>query len=524
MKAFSLVLNHFSELFDRMSTLGLSRHKNSLFIAFLASILIPIAPAVSADIVVGNFTGSVTSYEQTANGDVAPLTELTGAATQFSSPFGIAVDDAWLYVTDQVDDAIYVFPINSSGDVAPTRVIQGANTTIDRAAGLTVDDNWIYLADDTARAVLVFPKDGDGDIPPTRTIAGPNTTFVSPFNIALDGTWMYVTNGNRDSVAVFPIDANGDVAPTRSIEGASTGFGRVIGIAVDANWIYVSGETVPGIFVFPIDGDGDIAPTRLIQGAATLLNNTYSLVVDDQWIYAAEWGFSVGYAVNIFPIGADGNVAPTRRISGGSTQLDFPVSIALSGTAAPTMYSVSSSVVGGNGSVSCDPTSVPIGGSSTCTAVPDQGYQVSGWTGDCASAVTSTVCNLVNIQANQSSTVSFEAVPVVTFNVSATVAGSNGSVSCDPTSVPIGGSSTCTAVPDQGYEVSGWTGDCASAVTSTVCNLVNIQANQSSTVSFVVVFAAPTPVNLVPVPGLSRTGLALLIMVLLTVAAVRYRW
>lgn len=189
----------------------------------------------------------------------------------------------------------------------------------------------------------------------------------------------------------------------------------------------------------------------------------------------------------------------------------------------PDSFNVVASVVGGNGTVSCNPANVAPGGSSTCTAVPDQGYQVSGWTGDCAAAGTSTVCDLVDIQADQSSTVSFATIPVVTFDVSATVAGSNGSVSCDPISVPIGGSSTCTAIPDPGYEVSGWTGACEAAGTTTVCDLVDIQANQSSTVSFVAVFVAPTP-NLVPVPGLSKSGLALLSMLLLAVAAVRYRW
>jgi hypothetical protein len=50
---------------------------------------------------------------------------------------------------------------------------------------------------------------------------------------------------------------------------------------------------------------------------------------------------------------------------------------------APPAFNVTASVVGGNGSVSCTPTSVASGGSSTCTAVPDTGFEVSAWTGDC---------------------------------------------------------------------------------------------------------------------------------------------
>jgi len=151
---------------------------------------------------------------------------------------------------------------------------------------------------------------------------------------------------------------------------------------------------------------------------------------------------------------------------------------------APPNFTVIATVAAGNGTVSCNPPSVAAGGSSTCTAVPDAGWQVSGWTGDCAAAGTSTSCTLDNIQANQSSTVSFELVPVVNFTVSATVATGSGSVSCAPASVAAGGSSTCTAVPDAGWQVSGWTGSCAATGTGSTCTLDNIQADQSSTVSF----------------------------------------
>lgn len=78
-------------------------------------------------------------------------------------------------------------------------------------------------------------------------------------------------------------------------------------------------------------------------------------------------------------------------------------------------YSVNATVTGGNGSVVCAPISVSSGGSSTCTASPDSGFQVSAWTGDCASAGTSNTCNLTNILADKSATVSFEAEPVTTF-------------------------------------------------------------------------------------------------------------
>jgi len=147
-------------------------------------------------------------------------------------------------------------------------------------------------------------------------------------------------------------------------------------------------------------------------------------------------------------------------------------------------FLVSATVVGGNGMVSCTPVNVAAGESSTCTAVPDPGYQVQGWAGDCALAGSNAQCGLTNIQVNKSSTVSFTAIPPNTYTVSASVVGVHGSVSCAPDVVVKGDSSNCTAVPDAGYRVSGWTGDCATTGTNVQCHLANVQKNSSSTVSF----------------------------------------
>ena len=170
-------------------------------------------------------------------------------------------------------------------------------------------------------------------------------------------------------------------------------------------------------------------------------------------------------------------------------------------------------VVGGNGTVSCAPASVPVGGSATCTATPEAGYQVAHWDGACLLAGNNPQCVLANVQSDQRTTVTFAAIPPDTFTVTATVSGGNGTVSCAPASVPAGGSSTCTAVPAQGYGVGGWTGACAFAGTSPQCALANVQADQASSVSFVE--RAPTAI-----PTLSQWGLLLLGALLALIA----RW
>ena len=142
-------------------------------------------------------------------------------------------------------------------------------------------------------------------------------------------------------------------------------------------------------------------------------------------------------------------------------------------------------VVGVNGTVSCAPDNVPVGGSVTCTATPEAGYRVAHWDGACLLAGNSPQCGLTNLQSDQRTTVTFEPIPPATFSVTATVSGGNGTVSCAPANVPAGGSSTCTAVPDRGYGVGAWTGACAFAGNSPQCALTNVQANQASSVSFI---------------------------------------
>ncbi|NEX22035.1 IPTL-CTERM sorting domain-containing protein [Thiorhodococcus mannitoliphagus] len=182
-------------------------------------------------------------------------------------------------------------------------------------------------------------------------------------------------------------------------------------------------------------------------------------------------------------------------------------------------FAVSATVVGGHGTVSCTPASVAAGGASSCTAVPEAGYQVAHWDGACLLAGQNAQCNLANIQSDQTSTVAFALMAPATYSVTATVVGGHGAVSCTPASVRVGGGSTCTANPDQGYRVGAWSGDCASAGGNAQCVLSNIQRNQNATVNF----RLASPGGAVAVPALSTWGLALLSLLMLMLAAPRLR-
>ncbi len=60
-----------------------------------------------------------------------------------------------------------------------------------------------------------------------------------------------------------------------------------------------------------------------------------------------------------------------------------------------------------SGSASCTPNPVSAGGTSTCSATPNAGYRFTGWSGDCSGSA----CSLSNVQAAQTVTASFTAIP-----------------------------------------------------------------------------------------------------------------
>jgi hypothetical protein len=147
-------------------------------------------------------------------------------------------------------------------------------------------------------------------------------------------------------------------------------------------------------------------------------------------------------------------------------------------------YAVGVTVDGIGGSAVCSPETVQEGEDSICTATPEAGFRVSSWSGACSAAGDSNSCSLTDIRADLSSSVAFEEIPPPVYSVTATVSGGNGSVSCEPDTVLAGVDSLCTATPNEGYEVSAWSGACAASGTAETCTISNVQADQSVSVSF----------------------------------------
>jgi DNA-binding beta-propeller fold protein YncE len=88
---------------------------------------------VNNEVAVANNGGnSVTVYARTANGNVAPLRTISGAATGLSGPLGLAVDTVnnELAVVNPIigNSSVTVYARTANGNVAPLRTLQGAAT------------------------------------------------------------------------------------------------------------------------------------------------------------------------------------------------------------------------------------------------------------------------------------------------------------------------------------------------------------------------------------------------------------
>jgi 6-phosphogluconolactonase (cycloisomerase 2 family) len=277
---------------------------------------------------------SVLVFPIGATGNVAPTYTIQGANTNLAMPVGIAVDSAWIYVSNWANRSVAIFPVGSNGNVAPARFIQGSNTQLDLPYGISVDTNWIYLASSYystgIASVSVFPIGSTGNVSPAHQIAGSETTLASPYGIATDGSFVYVADTGTQTIALFGINDSGNAAPTRVIKGSDTTIGTPQGIAVDSSWVYVL-DLYGGISVFPKGTSTDSAPTRLISGSSTTLGfpggRPFGIAVDSESIYVAD----AQSRVVVFAKGASGNVTPTRVIQGSNTTLDAPAGIAVDG-------------------------------------------------------------------------------------------------------------------------------------------------------------------------------------------------
>ena len=257
-------------------------------------------------------TGAVQKFAVGANGNAAPINNLQGAATGFSSPSGVTVFNDELFVSDQGNGSVRVFANASTatGNVAPIRVLEGITTELSIPRGLMVYNNELYVL--IAGGIAVFPIDATGNVAPTRLMKS-STLSVGGIDMKIVNDEIFVGN-DRASCLVFAANGNGEVTPLRQFTVSVAN-----GIAVRGAELFVTTGNNNSVQVFPTNANGVATPLRTIAGATTMLSYANRAFIFGTQLYVANFSAS---SITIFDINDSGDVAPTRTISGDNTLIN----------------------------------------------------------------------------------------------------------------------------------------------------------------------------------------------------------
>ncbi len=289
----------------------------------------------------------------------APIAVIAGAKTLLKSPNGIALDAKGnLYVANglggpvvrhQPSDRgrITVYAAGSNGNVAPITTISGALTGLAFPTAIALDANGdIYVANaETANtkrylaSITVYAAGTTGNTPSVATITGSNTGLIYSSNIALDSSGnLYasgVTSDGAYSVNVYAPGSDGDVPPAASITGVVTDLNEPIGLVLDSTGnLYVlndRGGSTGSITVYATGSSGNIPPIATVTSYLSELDLPSALALDPGGnIYVADEFKGPGTgAVAIYPAGSFAIGPPAASISGNDTGIHYPFGIAL---------------------------------------------------------------------------------------------------------------------------------------------------------------------------------------------------
>lgn len=120
-------------------------------------------------------------------------------------------------------------------------------------------------------------------------------------------------------------------------------------------------------------------------------------------------------------------------------------------------YGVTASVSGGNGTVNPSSTLVNYGGSAAITIIPATGYHLAILTDNGINVTSSVIGNSYTITNVTGPRTVVAAFSINMYNVTASIAAGNGSITPASASVAYGGAVTFTIIPDTGYTLSGLT-------------------------------------------------------------------
>ncbi|NLD94682.1 MAG: hypothetical protein GX639_18655, partial [Fibrobacter sp.] len=296
-----------------------------------------------------------------------------------------------------------------------------------------------------------------------------------------NATFTVTYDGNGSTAGAVPIDLG------KYEKGAQVTVKSNTGNLVKTGFTFVGWATsASGTEVYKAEETFKIGTNDLILYAIWKQNTTYALTITSTngkvTISPDATVFDSGTVVTLTPVPSTGYhfTGWSGALSGTTNPATITMNSAKSVTAIfeanpPNTFALT--VLGPNGTVQKTPdqTQYDSGTVVKLTAVPDAGYQFTGWSG----GITGTT-NPSSVTMNEAKTVTANFV-IKSFTLSVTA--TNGSVTKlpDADSFDSGTVVTLTAVPDAGYQFSGWDGDLTGTTNPTS---IKMNAKKSVTAKF----------------------------------------
>ncbi|MGH7815374.1 MAG: NHL repeat-containing protein [Candidatus Binataceae bacterium] len=309
-----------------------------------------IAVDAQGRIYVANDNSDINIYSPGANGNVKPVFSISGLGTAVAN--AIAVDsNGNIYVAaGRFFDAAARILIYRPGAHRPIARIYGLRSNLDTPYGIAVDRDFIYVTNNSktgsgAASVNLYPNLGTllrhpsrHDWPPIKSISGPASGLDEPWGIAAANGAIHVANRFGDSVTAYSRDRAGNPVRTATITGNLSGLSDAAGIALDAAGnIYVANASASfggagSILVYPPGADRNAAPARIIGGPRAKTSDPTAIALDPRGyiVVANRHGGPAGAGgVSLYPACAAGDAAPAAVVAGARTGLNDPDGVAV---------------------------------------------------------------------------------------------------------------------------------------------------------------------------------------------------
>jgi len=297
--------------------------------------------------------GMLTVYPSGSNGNVAPVTTISGAATGLAAPAGIALDaDGNIYVANTLTantignrtfyPSITVYPAGSRDNAPPIAILSGHKTGLGYPTCIAVDSSRNLYATGNpsfgSYSVNVYPAGSAGNASPTAIIAGAHTGLAQPYDIAVDSHRnLYVLNsdGGPDkagSITAYPAGSTGDATPSVTITSNIAGIDYASGIALDSiGNIYLTNELGgagrdDSVAIYAAGSYASVPPIATIAGDHTKLRAPFGIALDSSGNIAV---LNSNHAVTIYPAGSAGDAMPSATINIDRGGYNVPTGIAV---------------------------------------------------------------------------------------------------------------------------------------------------------------------------------------------------